>query len=206
MLQERTFGREEFLRLLQITGPTLDKRAFKREIAFAFGCEINAHMNEYLLMDAVAIMLTSMLSVGIGMKDAATVVREHWEEWLRLVQSSERDPGTIVPPTDQLYILAGKTQDGRLIVGTGTMGEAMSKLGGGTYVDPFPFGVSIHRVLHQLRTNARNYKIDIPARFAVQTDDSNYVQWRAEITAYQKLAHARFNAKTKAKRAKKAMA
>lgn len=36
--------------------------------------------------------------------------------------------------------------------------------------DPFPFGVSIQRVLHQLRTNARLHKVDLPKRFTVQPD------------------------------------
>jgi len=203
MLQDKVFTNTEFLRLLGYTRGTLDTRTAKGEVAYAFGCPINAHMNEYLPLDAVAIMLTSMLSVGLGMKNAATVVREHWEEWLELVQHAERDPRlyhTIIPPTEQFYILAGKTEDDRLIVGTGAMGESMSKLGGGVYVEPFPFGVSICRVLHQLRTNAREYKVDLPKRFAVQPDDPNHKQWRAEIATYQKLAAARFKAKAKRKK------
>ena len=79
------------------------------------------------------------------------------------------------------------------------MVEAMSALGGGSFVSPY--GVSIQRVLHALRTNAENSKprIELPTRLTVQPDDPNHAQWRAEIAAYQKLAHARFKVKTKKK-------
>jgi len=199
MLQDKIFNSADFLRLLQYTRGTLDTRTSKGEVAYAFGCPINAHLNEYLPMDAVAIALTSMLSVGIGMKAAAAVVREDWEKWLELVQRAERRPKfgqTILPPLDRLFLIVA-VDDDRLTVEAGKMQEAMSALDRGSYANIY--GVPIHRVLHALRTNARLYKVDLPARFAVQPDDPSYEQWRAEIAAYQKLARARSRPRPRAR-------
>jgi hypothetical protein len=201
MLQDRILSREEFLRLLQIRGTTLDWRVFKGEISLAFGCPINAHVNEYLPLDAVAVMMTSMLSRELGMKVAAAVVRESWDIWLRLVQAAESDPRLYkepLPANDQQFLALGLKNGGPPKVTAGLMAYCLEQLNGYANIR----GIAIQAVLRQLRTNARIYKVALPDRFTVSPLDPEHPAWLAEVAAYQKLAHARFKDKAKAKRAK----
>jgi hypothetical protein len=201
MLQARILSRAEFLRLLEIKGTTLDQRAFKGEIAFAFGCPIPAHTGEYLPLDALAVLLTSMLNAyaKIELKWAATAVREHWDKCLQLLQRAEREAGG-----EELFFAVGTTIGGKQIVEVGTAREAAKKIEaalgetGDSLVNVF--FMSIQRVLRQLRANARIFKVNLPEHLTVQPDDPDYEKWRDQIENYQRLAAAKFKARAKAKK------
>jgi hypothetical protein len=223
MLQDRMLGRDEFLRLLQMRGTTLDWRLFKGEISLAFGCRINAVFNEYLPLDAVAVMLTSMLSRELdggsrGLRIAAAVVRETWDLWLKLVMAAESDARLYknepLPANEQQYLVLGLKEGAPPKVVAGLMAAPPPPRPAGRSGDqgdrqqpdclsqladyPLIRGISIQAVLRQLRANARIYKVDLPDRLT----DPDFPKWCEEIAAYQKLANMRFKAKTKAKRAK----
>lgn len=204
MLQDRIFDSGEFLRLLQITRNTLDSRTAKAEVAYAFGCPINAHMNEYLPLDAFAVLMTSKLSKQVGLKVAAAAVREKWELWLPAVETMERDkrlyqtidgtPGTdfvAIPVQAQQFFAFGMRDGSPPKYAVGPVVDCYTDLG-----DLPPAGIiQIHDVLRQLKRNSWLYEVDLPKKLAVSPDDP-------EIAAYQTLAARRFQAKAKAKMAK----
>jgi hypothetical protein len=202
MLQDRILSRDEFLRLLLISGATLDVRVHKREICFALGCQINAHVGEYLPLDAVAVLMTSKLSTEIGMKSAAELVREGWEPWLRAVQAAESDPRLYttepIDPAQHLYLAIGVTKDQPAFGVVGLMRDIMPQLNGYEAVR----GISIQLVLRQLRVNARQARVALPARLTPPFDSPDIAQWHREIEAYQKASATRFKAKVKTKKAK----
>jgi hypothetical protein len=204
MLQDRILDREEFLRLLQIRGVTLDQRVFKGEISFAFGCPVNAHLNEYLPLDAFAVLMTSMLTPEIGQKAAAELVRETWpgpQGWLRAVQLAETDPKlhtqAEIPPEDELFLTLGVEPSLPPLAVVGTLLNCQRRLSAYRIIR----GISIQKVLRQLWKNSRLYKVPLPVRLTPPLDDPNLAQWWREIEAYQKLANMRFKAKRKAKKA-----
>jgi hypothetical protein len=61
--------------------------------------------------------------------------------------------------------------------------------------------ISMHRVLHHLRSNAElaKPKIILPQRLTIAPHEAGYENWRAEIRGYQERAGARAKAKAKAK-------
>lgn len=204
MLQDRILKRDEFSQLLQIRAGTITQRIYTGEIVFAFGCRINAHIGEYLVPDAIAVLMTSMLSTEIGMKAAAELVRETWDGthgWLRAVQEAEGDPRlytqTPIPTEDHLFLTLG-IEKGRLPKAVvGLMSDCLRDLSGYGIIR----GISIQLVLRQLRVNGRQYKVALPDRLTPPLDHPDLAQWRREIGAYQKLATMRFKAKLKAKKA-----
>jgi len=198
MLQ--VISRGDFLRLVRVKPSTLDQRVMTGEAAFALGCQRPAHVGEYLVLDAVAMLLASMLNcfAGLQLKSAADEVRGHWDSWLTLLTKAERFP---IPENSELFFAVawlslepGLSHRRHRVV----MGEAheIAAAVGSVYTVNF---VSIHRLLHHLRINAQLAKITLPERFTIARNEAGYKNWRAEIRAYQERAGARFRAKTKAK-------
>jgi hypothetical protein len=195
-----TFNRDEFLRLLILKSTTFDQRVLMGQAALALGCQKPAHTGEYLVLDAVAMLLVSMLNwLGVELKPAADAVREHWEGWLELVTRAERAP---LPDNAELFFcVAGVLSlDSGLVSDRVEMGEhheiAAAFAGESTYRPAF---VSIHRVLHQLRINAQHANVALPDRLTIAPNEPGYENWRAEIRMYQARAAARLKAKAKAK-------
>ena len=202
MLQDRILKRDEFSQLLQIRAGTIAQRIYTEEICFAFGCRINAHIGEYLPLDAVAVLITSILSTEIGMKAAAELVRKGWEKWLEVVQAVESDlllyTQTPIPAEQQRYLAVG-IEKGRPPFGVcGLMSDCQRQLSGYGIIR----GISIQLVLRQLRVNSRQYKVALPERLTPPLDHPDLAQWCREIEAYQKLSNTRFKAKLKAKKAR----
>jgi hypothetical protein len=183
LLRDRLFGREEFLRWLGVTGTTFDWKLFQREFTLGLGCPTTAVVNQYLSVDAIAVLLCSMLSGLLGLKPkvAATVVREAWDLWLVLAETAESRPDI------ERYLAVGMLPDRPLKVAAGSMADCEAHLRGYPFVRRMP----IQLVLHQLRINADTYKVDnLPDRFTPSPID-----WR-EIEAYRKVAILRFKART----------
>jgi hypothetical protein len=209
----QALSRDEFLRLLILSSNTLDQRVLTGQIAFAFGCPLPAHAGEYLPIDGVAVMTTSMLAAtGVKLEDAAGAVRQRSEDWLKLVTRAEREPifgsgGEQVGP--ELFFVVATVFDGSFLsrrVAVGTMDEIMAAFRDKSlHAAGF---VSIHRVLRQLRANARlaKPKVALPDRFTIAPDEPGYENWRREIAAYQERAEARFKAKAKGRRPARAPA
>jgi hypothetical protein len=182
-----------------------DQRAALGQVALALGCQKSAHIGEYLYLDAVAVMLTSMLAAtGLELKPAADAVREYWQEWLKLVTRAEREPifgsgGEQV--RSELFFAVATMFDGthRVEVGeTQEITEAFGKANQPLHTVGF---VSIHRVLHQLRNNAEiaKPKIVLPERFTIADGEPGYEAWWADIDAYRERSGARAEAKARAK-------
>jgi len=199
----QAISRSDFLRLVGVKSSTLDQRVLTGEAAFALGCHRPAHVGEYLVLDAVAMLVASMLNcfAGLDLKAAAGLVREHWQGWLTLVTKAER------PMTEgsQLFFaitwlsLEPGLSHRRYRVAMGEAHEIMAALAGDSIYTVN--SISMHRVLHHLRSNAElaKPKIILPQRLTIAPHEAGYENWRVEIRAYQERAEARFKAKTGAK-------
>jgi hypothetical protein len=173
------------------------------QVALALGCQKPAHTGEYLVLDAVAVMLTSMLAAtGLELKPAADAVREHWQEWLELVTRAERRPifgsgGEQV--RSELFFAVATMFDGTHRVEVGETQE-ITEAFGNQPLHTVGF-VSIYRVLSQLRRNAElaKPKIALPEKFTVAPGEPGHDAWLADITAYQERSGARAEAKAKAR-------
>jgi hypothetical protein len=190
--------RGDFLALVGMKSPTLDQRVLTGEAAFAFGCQKPAHTGEYLVLDAVAMLLSSMLNrlAGLELKAAADDVREHWKDWLKLVTRAEREP---LPNNPQLFFAVAwlSLEPRRYRVVLGEAHEIAAALAGEIiYTCNF---VSIHLLLRLLRNNARRANIALPERLTVADRDGGYENWLREIDAHRERAAARLKAKAKAK-------
>jgi hypothetical protein len=82
----------DFLALVGVKPSTQDQRVLTGEAAFALRCEQPAHTGKYLYLDAVAMILAGMINcfTGLELKRAADAVREHWNDWLKLLTKAER--------------------------------------------------------------------------------------------------------------------
>jgi len=195
-----SLNRDEFLRLLILKSATFDQRMLMGQAALALGCQKPAHTGEYLVLDAVAMLLVSLLNrLGVELKPAADAVREHWEGWLELVTRAERAP---LPDNPELFFcIAGVLSlDSGLVSDKVEMGrhhEVFAAFAGEELYRPA--FVSMHRVLHQLRINAQHANVALPDRLTIARGEPGYKNWRREIDAYRARAEARFRAKAKVK-------
>ena len=199
--------RDEFLRLLILKSTTLDQRVLMGQAAFAFGCRNPAHTGEYLPLDGVAMMLTSMLNAhGVRLEVAAEAVRTYWDDWLGLVTRAERYP---IPENPHLFfaVAVPSPESGlsrRVAVGySNQIVDALYRAD-----DPScPVApISIHQVLLQLRINAQRANVALPDRLTIARGEPGYKNWRREIAAYRARAEARAEAKAKGRRAARAPA
>jgi hypothetical protein len=147
-------------------------------------------------------ILASILNhfTGLQLRQAAEVVREQWDGWLTLVTKAERWAEQH-PGIDPLLCIAiawlsfeeGQSQR-RYRVLLGDHHEIDRALAGESiYTVNF---VSIARVLHALRDNARLADFTLPERLTIAPGEPGFEQWQEEIRAYQERAGARL-AKTK---------
>ena len=197
MLQ--SLPRPDFLRLLIFRPSKFDQRAALGQVALALGCQKPAHIGEYLFLDAIAVMLTSMLAAtGLELKPAADAVREHWKAWLDLVTKTEREP---LPENSELFFAVATMFDRSHRVEVGETREIAAALGEANEALHTVGFVSIHRVLHQLRINAEIAKPEIvlPERFTIAGGEPGFQAWWADIDAYRERAGARAEAKAKTK-------
>ena len=189
--------RETYLALCRIKSSTLDQRVRVGEAAFALGCERPARIGWYLLLDVVAMILSSVLNhfTGLRLRQAAEVVREQWKDWLELVTKAERwaeqHPG--IDPLLGIAVAWLSFEEGqsqrRYRVLLGDHHEIDRALAGESiYTVNF---VSIARVLHALRDNARLADFTLPARLTVAEGEPGFDEWQREIAAYQERAGAR---------------
>jgi len=201
------FNRDEFLRLLILKSTTFDQRVLMGQAALALGCQKPAHTGEYLVLDAVAMLLVSMLNrLGVELKPAADAVREHWKGWLELVTRVERAP---LPDNAELFFcVAGVLSlDSGLVSDRVEMGKHHEIAAAFARESAYrPAFVSMHRVLHQLRINAQHANVALPDRLTIARGEPGYKNWRREIDAYRARAEARAEAKAKGRGAARAPA
>jgi hypothetical protein len=198
--------RTDFLRLLIYGSSKFDQRTALGQVALALGCEKPAHAGWYLYLDAIAVMLTSMLkATGLELKPAADAVREHWKAWLDLVTKAEREP---LPENSELFFAVATMFDGSPRVEVGETQEILAALRRANQDLHTVYFASIHRVLHQLRVNAQlaKPKIALPERFTIAEGEPGHDAWWADIEAYRERAGARAEAKAKGRRQARARA
>src|SRR5262245_1645753 len=189
--------RETFLHLCRIRSSTLDQRTRSGETALALGCERTARIGWYLVLDAVAMIAASMANhlCGLTLKQSADVMRKHWDQWSPLVTQAERWLEKY-PAIDPMLCIAiawlsfeEEQSKRRYRVLFGEHNKIVADLSGASpYTCNF---VSVARVLHALRENARQAGITLPARLTVAEGEPGCEQWQEEIRAYQERAGAR---------------
>jgi hypothetical protein len=201
----KTLSNSEYLELLVWTRNAFDQALHRGDIAFAFGVERPPLYGKRLLLDGLAEMAVSLLSVSLGRKAAAQAIRENWEIVLRAVEKTEDDTRLFtkagIPNNEQLFLVASAESDGSVLAQTGFAHDALTKLSVRSTLPGDIFfrnicGVAIQNILHQLRANARTAGIKLPPRFSVsRADPVAYERWQNEIEEYRRLSHRRFETK-----------
>jgi len=183
MLDTRT--RSEFLALTGTRSATLDQRVKVGEAAFALGVERPAHIGEYLLLDAVAMILASMINrfTGLELKRAADIVRTHWDDWLLLLTRAERFH------SEQFVCIAWSLD--RTAPPHVAMGEASDIDKALPAGETAPCLIPMRLLLRCLRGNAATAGIELPERLTIAPDEPGYAQWRRQIEDYQQAAGMR---------------
>lgn len=96
-----------------------DMALARNEIAFAFGVARPAFHGQHPLLDAVAEMATSLLSVSLGRKVAAKAVRENWELIQQAVEDTEDDARWYakagIPSNEHVFLAVCAESDGRWV-------------------------------------------------------------------------------------------
>jgi len=200
-LMLQVLSRGDFLRLVGVKSSTLDQRVLTGEAAFALGYRKPAHIGEYLVLDAVAMLLGSMLNrrAGLELKAAVDAVRTNWEGWLELLTKAERFPEPDYPAQcfAVVWLFAPSGLAPRVVMGEPhEIAAAVARES--VYTATF---ISMQFVLRHLRVNANDAKpkIALPDKLTIAPDDKPaYENWRREIAAYQEAAEARFRARATA--------
>jgi hypothetical protein len=212
MLYDHVIGRDQLLRLVGVSEEVYENRAKLGLLALAFGLDRPAKQNLYLPDDGAAILQTSMLSVGIGLKAASRIVRERWMLSLALLQRVEEDPRLGEPrhPDQQLFMVVALTSDGHELVEGGLMADALQRIAADASVTGSAIvkihGVSIERLRRQLYANGRLHQIPLPERLTVARDAPRYRHWLAEIEGHRARTTGRQAAKLARRAAKRAQA
>jgi hypothetical protein len=189
-----TIPRDTFQALVRIKSTTLDQRVRTGEAAFALGIEKRPHTGEYLYLDAVAMILASMINcfTGLELKRAADIVRETWDGddgWLTLLTKAERFP---LPNHAEQFVCVAWTSldrsEPRHIV-MGEHHEITAALRGQTVAAPC--FISMHFLLRCLRGNAKLAGIRLPPRLTIAEGEPGFKEWRTEIDLYRQYANAR---------------
>jgi hypothetical protein len=194
-----TIPRDTYLALVGMKSSTLDQRVRTGEIAWAFGVVERPSHGEYFVLDAVATILSSMLSClcGLTLKQTTDGLRKHWSGWLELVTKVERwqekYPGTGDPmwciAIAHLPLKLGQSESERSHrILLGKAHEIIEEVG--ATADSCNF-VSIARVLSALKANAKNAGIKLPARLTIAKGEAGFDEWRTEIREYQRRAGMR---------------
>jgi hypothetical protein len=194
MLLDNILSLNDLLRVTIFSKNTLDQRFHSGDACLALGLTVPAQRNKFLLLDIVALILISRLSLGLrSNRTATTAVRTYWKEWLGLVQRTERDmkPGQVTPRGKQLFFAVSASDQNSPLVAVGTLAEVGENL-----VTDAPIVVdSMETILRLTRNGTRNAGITLPPTLTVQPDDPRHKEWRAEIAAYRERALAREQAK-----------
>jgi len=188
--------RDQYLALVGMKSSTLDQRVRVGEAAFAFGVADRPTYGEYFVLDALATILSSMLSClcGLTLKQTTNELRKHWSGWLELVTKTERWMEKY-PGADPMWCIAiahlplkpGQSERSHRIL-LGKAHEIIEEVGASA--DSCNF-VSIARAISALRANAKNAGISLPKRLTVAKGEPGFDDWREEIRAYQRRAGMR---------------
>jgi hypothetical protein len=183
-----TRSRSEFLALIGTRSATWDQRMKPEvgEAALALGCRKPAHIGEYLLLDACAALLASMLNrAGLELRVAAEIVRQRWDDWLTLLIRVEHFHA------EQFVCVAWPSAD-RSTPPHIVMGDSdyISKICPPS--ETAQYMISMSFLLRCLRGNAAKAGIQLPERLTADPNDKPaYKKWRDEIDAYREAAGAR---------------
>jgi hypothetical protein len=191
-------GRDQFLALVGVKPATWDYRIHTGEAALALGVRKPPHIGEYLILDATATILASMLNCfcGLTLRQAADEVRTHWDGWLTLLTRAERwAERSKDDPLLYFAVVRTSLDPRRYRIVCGNTAEIAAAVAGQTVAPCF---ASMHLVLRALRANAKNAGIKLPPRLTVAKGEPGYRERRRDIDAYRQAAGARA-AKTKPK-------
>jgi hypothetical protein len=196
-VQSQIFDRRSFLAVLGLENHAFNQRAYRGEIALAFGLSKPGHVNEYGELDMFAVMLTFFIAhfLKIDMANAAGLVREHWRKWLNGLAQTERmarRPYNEKP----CFVVATNPDKSKIEVAVGPCQETIAKVDGADMV-AFPLPLDV--MLKELRRGAKEAGINLPKVLTPAAPDSpEYAQWISDIEDYRQFAA---NRRTSRKRA-----
>jgi len=201
MFQDRILSRDEFLRLLKLKSTTLDQRIHINETAFAFGLSRPAHIGEYLVLDAMAMLLASMLHglAKVQPSRAAEMVRSRWQDWLAGLAQAERQMNAAT--SGQTYFAVGTDYKGNQTAMVGTPKEVNAALeaGGGPFAYASLYFMSLQRVIRILRENARQAKIELPKFLTPDPSRDEFDRWLEQVHEFRRIAGIKQQARVKKK-------
>jgi hypothetical protein len=193
-----TIPRDTYLALVGMKSSTLDQRVRTGEAAWAFGVTERPTHGEYFVLDAVATILSSMLSrtCGLTLRQSTEVIRVKWDPWLELVTKAERwlkkYPTTYpmlaigVAWMSMSYDESSAQRRYRILLGE--VHKIIEEAGPSVYSFAF---ISIGRALSALKANAKNAGIELPGKLTLAQGEPGFAEWREEIRAYQQRAGMR---------------
>src|SRR5262249_48058941 len=130
VIQSEVYSRDVFLSVFGIDTNAWTQRAYRDEVALAFGLSRPAHLNEYGELDMFATMLTILIAlfIKIDMGRAAQEVRSHWSQWLRGLAKVERVKGRAIYSEGECFVVAANPDKTRIEVEVGPCQEAMDDI------------------------------------------------------------------------------
>ncbi|MGY4253641.1 hypothetical protein ACVI1L_000709 [Bradyrhizobium sp. USDA 4516] len=167
------------------------QRAWRDEVALAFGLSKPLLHNQYGELDMFAVALTVLISnyIKIDMKRSAALVREHWRGWLDGLARAERARGRTVYSEGICFVIATNPDKTLIKAAVGPCEDVINEMGGGEMV-PFPFPLDL--VERQLRAAARKAGVSLPKSLTPGPPDTEaYRKWITDIETYRQIAATR---------------
>jgi hypothetical protein len=163
-----------------LTPANLRSRNARGETVLAYGAKERGrgrHDDAFDPLDPVAVRVTEKLASKIGVKEAVKLTADTWPLWSDGVALAETYPGGERPAREQIYLVIADLGD-----------EYASRIGGlADLVKDLPaetsviHGVSIDRLLAELRADAKARGVVLPDRLAPAFGSPEYVRWRESI-------------------------
>jgi hypothetical protein len=199
-IQREDYSRDVFLSVFGIDANAWGQRAYREEVALAFGMKKPVFQNQYGEIDLFATALTFYIAFffKIDMKRAAGLVRDTWREWLEGLAKVERMKfhRTI---EGICFVLACSSDKTKIEAAVGPCEEVIDEV---TRAGMVPFPLPLDFVVKELRKGAKKAGVRLPKTLTPAAFGSNeYQRWIADIENYRRVAASRRNTRKMAKAA-----
>src|SRR3954453_18214592 len=151
----QSLTRDEFLKVLGLTGGAFDQLQHAGHVALAFGTPLPATPGRYLDLDLVAMATNLGLTPSLGREISTTIVAAYFHQWGSAVGHAEADPNQ-----DFFMAVAGvgwdvaKKGPKLLLVTNGTLHQITKDFGGTKDLVGF-FTGNVSDIIRRLRARAR---------------------------------------------------
>jgi hypothetical protein len=177
----QTLTRDEFLKVLGLTGGAFDQTQHAGHVALAFGTPHPATPGRYLDLDLVAMAINLGLAPSLGRARATTIVAGYFHQWAGTVGHAESDPGQ-----DFFMAVGGigwnvtKKAPKLLLVTNGTLSQISRDFQDEKDLVGF-FSVNVSDIIRRLRAKANAVGIDLSRPFFFPPNDPRFDQILTQV-------------------------